>query len=456
MHIRNVIQLFSTVLLLILLLITNIAVYFLFKNLTIDNEMERNSHYTTEIVKNIQMGINESDRTALLRAYLPENGLIRVINAQNEPIVSVVKHTVLSNHEAAFYKSQFTKVLEVNGEPYVASYFPIIWENGEVATLEVMESLAATENNMNVLKIVLIVASLLILIPSYLGGIALSKMILKPINTMIDTMEEIQRKGVFKRIRSKHRPKDELYKMANTFNSMIEILERNFQKQQQFVSDASHELKTPLTIIESYANMLKRWGMKRPDLVEESIDAIYSEAGRMREMTEQMLLLAKNEEDLNMAFTTFNLIDLCVETGKTFENVYQREVHVHCGERLVYVQADEQKIKQILYILLDNARKYSSEAIDIHVGRTNGNPYFSVEDKGIGIPKENLHTVFDRFFRVDKSRTRTSGGTGLGLAIAKKIIDAHHGNIQIESEEKKGTKVTVILSNRVQNDEVEK
>src|SRR5690606_16914487 len=110
MHIRNVIQLFSTVLLLILLLITNIAVYFLFKNLTIDNEMERNSHYTTEIVKNIQMGINESDRTALLRAYLPENGLIRVINAQNEPIVSVVKHTVLSNHEAAFYKSQFTKV----------------------------------------------------------------------------------------------------------------------------------------------------------------------------------------------------------------------------------------------------------------------------------------------------------------------------------------------------------
>lgn len=202
--------------------------------------------------------------------------------------------------------------------------------------------------------------------------------------------------------------------------------------------------------------MLKRWGMKRPDLVEESIDAIYSEAGRMREMTEQMLLLAKNEEDLNMAFTTFNLIDLCVETGKTFENVYQREVHVQCGDRLVYVLADEQKIKQILYILLDNARKYSSEAIDIHVGRTNGNPYFSVEDKGIGIPKENLHTVFDRFFRVDKSRTRTSGGTGLGLAIAKKIIDAHHGNIQIESEEKKGTKVTVILSNRVQNDEVEK
>ena len=124
-------------------------------------------------------------------------------------------------------------------------------------------------------------------------------------------MEEIQKSKTFKKIRRDRSSKDELDQMANTFNNMMDLLEENYQKQEQFVSDASHELKTPLTVIVSYVDMLKRWGMKRPDILEEAIEAIHSESIRMKQLTEQMLLLAKGDtewelkiEQVNIAFTS--------------------------------------------------------------------------------------------------------------------------------------------------------
>src|SRR5699024_7574197 len=114
------------------------------------------------------------------------------------------------------------------------------------------------------------------------------------IHSMIRTMRDIQNSGVFKKISLPYRKRDELYQMADTFNHTMDILESNYEKQRVFVSDASHELKTPLTVIESNAKMLKRWGTKRPDVLEESIDVIYSESVRMKEMTNQMLQLAEN------------------------------------------------------------------------------------------------------------------------------------------------------------------
>lgn len=108
-------------------------------------------------------------------------------------------------------------------------------------------------------------------------------------------MEEIQVSRTFKKIDLSSSSKDELDQMANTFNNMMDLLEENYKKQEQFVSDASHELKTPLTVVESYANMLKRWGMKRPDILEEAIEAIHSESLRMKQLTSQMLVLAKDE-----------------------------------------------------------------------------------------------------------------------------------------------------------------
>lgn len=442
MHIRNIIHLFSSVWLLILLLIVNVAIYFLFANVTINGELDKVSARAQEIVTNIQPRMVEAERSAMLRAFLPSDGMIRISNEEKIALITVAKNTELTKRKIEYHPSQLT---DRQGD-FAVAYYPIIWDNGEIVTLEVIESLEPTLANLNLLKIVLTIATLIVLLLSFFSGRVLTTIILRPINSMIGTMEEIQRKGIFKKIAVKQKPKDELYKMANTFNHMIEQLEENFEKQQQFVSDASHELKTPLTIIDSYASMLKRWGMERPDLVNESIDAIYSEATRMKEMTEQLLLLAKNEEDWNMKMTTFNLKDFCEDTSRTFQNVYHRDIHVQLqGNNSPVVYADKQKIKQVLFILLDNALKYSEKPIDILVGRDNGNGYFTVKDYGIGIPKKAQQNLFDRFYRVDEARTREKGGTGLGLAIAKKIIHAHNGTIEIHSEVNEGTEVTISL-----------
>jgi signal transduction histidine kinase len=200
--------------------------------------------------------------------------------------------------------------------------------------------------------------------------------------------------------------------MAETFNHMIDLLEINFEKQQQFVSNASHELKTPLTIIESFASLLKRRGLQDPTLFAESIEAIHSESIRMKEMTEQLLMLARNPEQWNIEFNMIDLSDFIDQTLKVFQNAYQREIEFSDRQlQSIMIETDGKKLKQLLFILLDNARKYSDDLISVETGLVTGEVYIKIIDRGIGIPKDELEKVFDRFYRVDKARNRKQGGT---------------------------------------------
>lgn len=186
-------------------------------------------------------------------------------------------------------------------------------------------------------------------------------------------------------------------------------------------------------------------GNEKQDVLEESVEAIYSEAVRMKGMTNQMLLLANSSADWSLETNESDLVRLCQVTAEQLEKTYARNFRVITDEEKIVVNIDEQKIKQVLVVLLDNAMKYSKDSIDIIVGIQKEKVFFSIQDYGMGIPKEDIQKVFDRFFRVDKARSRETGGTGLGLSIAKQIIDAHEGDIQLESEEGKWTKVTVNL-----------
>ena len=136
--------------------------------------------------------------------------------------------------------------------------------------------MSATEEMLAVLRIVLIAVTIIAMIPVLISSTILSNFIARPIRWMINTMKEIQTSGQFKRLSLEEKSKDELVEMGKTFNHMIDLLQANFEKQEQFVSNASHELKTPLTVIESYASLLKRKGWQRPDLFDESIEAIHS------------------------------------------------------------------------------------------------------------------------------------------------------------------------------------
>ncbi|MBN3527686.1 HAMP domain-containing sensor histidine kinase [Paenibacillus apiarius] len=443
MNLKHKIQLFSTVGLLIIVLIINTSIYFLFNRMVSNEELERIALRTQSIAEAVKPSELAIPAAELLRAYLPSSGMIRVIKEDGRPIVTVTKEAEFAGMAPVYRTLQTTEMSTFQGALLAKSYFPIIWSDGSIAALEVTESLASAQQNMRLLLVVLLVASLVVLIPSFVAGKMLSNVILRPIHSLNATMAEIQRNGVFKKLKLSGSANDELVQLGNTFNGMIDILQSNFEKQQQFVSDASHELKTPLTVIESYARMLKRWGMNKPEVLEESIDAIYSESVRMKELANQLLSLARQDVDQTVELAQADLLQIGEDAIRMIQAAHDRPITLHSEAREIDALVDERMIKQLMFILLDNALKYSTSPIELHMGRDDDAAFFSVHDRGIGIPQEDIPYIFDRFYRVDKARSRDTGGTGLGLSIAKQIVAAHAGTIDVNSVEGAGTSIKV-------------
>ena len=167
----------------------------------------------------------------------------------------------------------------------------------------------------------------------------------------------------------------------------------------------------------------------------------------IREMTEQLLQLVKPQEQWNIQMEQINVTELVLETASTFQNTYQREISVESNEMFTGY-TDHQKLKQLLFIFLDNARKYSEERITIYVSATSNETFIQIEDRGIGIPKADLPKIYDRFYRVDQARSRKQGGSGLGLTMAKEIAKAIGARIELNSLENRGTTVTLFLKTK--------
>ncbi|MDN4619977.1 HAMP domain-containing sensor histidine kinase [Paenibacillus sp. PsM32] len=465
MKLRSKIHLYSSVLFALLFILTNLLVYIVFSRLSINEQLVRVESQTNKTADNIRQIAGSMTTAELLRAYVPVDGMIRIVTEKgnNSLVVTSSSEQELSKRTVTYSKELQAEKITYQANGYVFVSIPVIWTDGSVVNVQVTESLHQTENYLQVLRIVLITVTGIAMIPVILSGHILGRIIMRPIGAMTSTMSEIKRSGRFKRLALDPKSKDELLEMGQTFNAMIDLLETNYDKQKQFVSNASHELKTPLTIIESYASLLKRRGMDRPELFHESVDAIHSEAVRMKEMTEQLLLLAKHKEQWNLSIEPINLTEEVDELVKRFHNAYQRQINVKVAPELLskpsllVIQNDAGKLRQLLFILLDNARKYSEDHIVIELGEdspasddsgtvTIQRRCIRIIDQGIGIPEAELSKVFDRFYRVDEARSRTDvGGSGLGLTLALEIADAIGATIRLESVEKKGTTAIVSL-----------
>lgn len=447
MKIKSKIQLFSTVWLLCMILLINSFIYFMFYKISTNTEMKRLERQTEVIAQAVKPHTaSQATSIDLLRAYIPTNGMIRIINDKPKAILVIQKkNTDLSETQYHYTTKQSSSFMNLDGERFIRTTIPLLWKNGEVVTLEVTEGLIMIERNLYVLQGVLIVASLAILIPSFISGRVLSKLILKPIETMTSTMKAAQKEGTYKKIPLSDRSKDELQTMAVTYNGMMDLLEKNYEKQQQFVSDASHELKTPLTIIQSYAQLLKRRGLERPEIFNEAVDAIDSEATHMKEMTQQLLKLANSDSRFKMELEKIDINSFCNSAIKLFSKIDNRDVFLRSTKDGLAGWANQDGLKQVLFILLDNAIKYSSENIEMAISEEQQNVLITVKDYGIGIPAKDIKHVLDRFYRVDKARNRDTGGSGLGLSIAHQIMLNMNGNIKIKSHEGIGTEMTLVL-----------
>ncbi|MBQ5990844.1 MAG: sensor histidine kinase [Oscillospiraceae bacterium] len=242
----------------------------------------------------------------------------------------------------------------------------------------------------------------------------------------------------------------ELQGIESAINNLIDRMKQSYVQQARFVSDASHELRTPISVIQGYANMLDRWGKEDEKVLEESISAIKTESESMSKLVEQLLFLARGDngknqltmEDIDLSAMMQELYDEYLMVDPNHEFILKNEG----GPVMAY--GDYAMIKQTARILTDNAVKYTPEGNEIYFSAytdEKGTPVFEVQDTGIGIAPEDLPKVFERFYRADDARNRKTGGTGLGLSIAKWIVDRHGGHFDIKSYPDAGTRFSVFL-----------
>lgn len=306
------------------------------------------------------------------------------------------------------------------------------------------------DNEYDFLKILfffMAAADLFGIVLSILLGYIISKRMLNPIDNITKTADEISINNLKERISIKG-PNDELNRLANTLNNMIDRLQTSFNRQVQFVSDASHELRTPIAIIQGYANLLDRWGKNDREALDKSIEAIKSESYNMGQLVEKLLFLARSDNNSpKMEKNIFYLNELVDEIIEETRMIDKKHTVSNTHNENVQIIADYKLVKQLVRIIVDNSVKFTPENGKIDISSVKSGKYvsISVSDTGIGIPKNEIHKIFDRFYCVDKSRSRDTGGSGLGLSIAKQIVYMYNGKIDIESEEEKGTKIIVIL-----------
>ena len=275
----------------------------------------------------------------------------------------------------------------------------------------------------------------------------LDKKVLSPIREMTEITKTLSAANLSNRINVAGM-KYELQDLAVVINSMLDRIEQSYNSQKQFVSDASHELRTPIAVIQGYTDMLRRWGKEDPEVLDEGIGAISQETVAMRELVENLLFLARHDKKtLLLEISEFDPADVvkevCQEAGMVSGD-HRFEVNP-CESSLIH--ADRGMIKQVMRILVDNAVKYSPADSTVTLGtRSNGNGcILTVTDHGAGISEEDLPKIFERFYRADAARNSETGGHGLGLSIARIIVVAHSGKLRVRSKVGTGTTFEIVL-----------
>ena len=281
-----------------------------------------------------------------------------------------------------------------------------------------------------------------------LAGYALSKRMLEPVTHMTERARTITADRLHERLPIRN-PDDELGKLAGVFNTTFSRLENSFDRLRQFTSDASHELRTPLTSIRSVGEVALRESRDGP-AYRDAIGSMLEEVDRLAQLADSLLTLSRADgrrveldpEHLDLAEFAREVAD---DLGVLAEEKNQ-SLSVE-APAAIHVRADRQVLRHALVNLVDNAVKYAPDGspIRIVVSQTSGGATLEVIDCGPGIPSAHRERVFERFYRVDSSRSREEGGSGLGLAITRWAVEAHGGDIELETEEGKGSIFRITL-----------
>ncbi|MBM7544079.1 HAMP domain-containing sensor histidine kinase [Periweissella beninensis] len=332
------------------------------------------------------------------------------------------------------------KLLRINGTTILVGRKAIYSETSGkiIGYIQVVNSLSAYHAMYIKLVKIMFVLLLLCLMAISLWGYLLADWLLRPMENIAKTIAEVEKDPQTRQRVEKLERNDELTDLAYILNEMLDRMQRFIDQQSRFVEDVSHELRTPVAIVKGHMELLNRWGKDDPEVLNDSIKASLDEMKRMETLVQEMLDLTRADQvEINFRHEETDVQDVIYQVYDNFKMIHPEfkfslEDDIY-KQTLISIYRNH--LEQIMIILSDNAVKYSNNRKEIHFSMS-GNAkevQIAVQDFGEGIEEEDARHVFDRFYRVDKARSREKGGNGLGLSIAQKLIEGYGGKITLES-----------------------
>lgn len=404
--------------------------------------------------KGIKRTIKSPYQDTVFTSLSQKNIGVCMFNPQGQKVYT--SRDVLTNTNGLLTRHKTTTVKKVGGNTVIILDAPLkAKKTGKLlGYVQVTNRLTEYDSTKYKLIFIFIILGVTAGLLSALIGYFLSSWLLQPIEDINETIDKINMtkdSDPFADIRvPKINHNDELSQLAELFNAMLNRMERYIVQQQQFVEDVSHELRTPVAIIQGHLELLNRWGKDDPQVLEESIASSLQEITRMKSLVQEMLDLSRAEQvEIQFGNEITNVGEICSQVFNNMQMIHPDFSFVFDNEirETTYVQMYRNHLEQVLIILMDNAVKYSTDRKEVHMalGTTADMVEIAIQDFGEGISRENIEKVFNRFYRVDKARSRDKGGNGLGLAIADRLIEGYHGDLSVDSVEGQGSVFRIVL-----------
>ncbi|MFD2830919.1 sensor histidine kinase [Corticicoccus populi] len=446
MKLGTKIQLYTTVMIAIVVVLINVFVYFSYKHFSLEAELGQLENRAVNIMKQIQDAHADGVSTeTVLQSPLLSDGYITVLDETDNQIARVATDARYAQIMGESYSTgQYTDEGIHDDIHFAMVSLPIIWDDGSVKNMQMYENIGFLYDTYEILRWVLAVSTLIIIVITFLLNRIITNIVITPINKLINKMRRTDNTSAYTMLEVNRKDTKELKELSQSFNDMMLDLKAHDENQQAFIMNASHELKTPITVIDSYSQMLKRFGREKEDLLDESIAAISDEAKRMKYLTEQLLSFAKvTHHSEHFKPTEINVVNVVEKITERLEAVYGRKINLSSNKETVKIKVDTDTFDQLIKIFLDNAYKYSNDEITVGIKDKDNTVDIEISDRGIGIPQEDLEHIFTRFYRVDKARARKTGGSGLGLSIAEELAKLNEAEISVSSTPDEGSVFTI-------------
>ncbi|MBQ6937055.1 MAG: HAMP domain-containing protein [Clostridia bacterium] len=342
------------------------------------------------------------------------------------------------------------QLTDADDELIICAAVPIIEHKAVTGVIYYQASAADTVDFMNQIFATMLMLTILVSIIIGVVSFIMSGIITEPIRSLTEKLSKAAEENTDYIIE-----KDtggEIGQLIDSFNKMTRQIQIQETKRQEFVSNASHELKTPLSSIKLISDSLLNVQDAPREMVDEFLTDMNVQVDRLTRIVDKLLTLTRMDNSAvvsRMEFAVTDITELCTNIAKALRPLAeQKHIELSCNaDTPVYSKIERDRMWEAIYNVLDNSIKYTKEggSVSLNVTKDENSVIIEISDTGIGIASEELYKIFDRFYRVDKARSRETGGTGLGLSIALTAVELHGGNIHVESEEGRGSTFRIII-----------